>query len=237
MSVIHLLNSITPIAPAFNGISNSDFSYINGITNFWPSFTGDNFTGDNGDAPNTDLWTENMLVGSVVSADIQGNKLNFAPPVDATNNVPNYDSKFILVGDFDIQIDFDFTCTPNDADYSYPASLRVKQTSDDSIVAHLSRIKGTTLDGYQAGGKDAGGATFAQSDASGKLRITRTSGAVRVYIWDGSVWEWDSSSYRQVANSNTEELYVTLYFEKSPNDTLTSNIDNFVINSGTIVIQ
>jgi len=84
---------------------------------------------------------------------------------------------------------------------------------------------------------DVVAASYAKADSSGKLRITRVSGAVRVYEWDSGQSRWEyggSTTGRLMASSQTGDVYFHIYFEERANSDLNANVDNFAINSGVV---
>jgi len=237
LSIIESINESTPLFSKADGVLTSGISYINGIYNFWPTFSGDDFSGTNGDPPNTDLWTEMLDEG--VSATIQSDALNFDSPGGNSNYRNQFNSRFGLSGDFSIQIDFSISSltAPTDS-VSHAAYFRVNRASDNANMGYISRGRDTTTNKYWSDGASVSSSTFVTTDSSGQFKITRVSGVIKVFQWDSvsSRWEWNGSTAgRQVTNSETGNLYILLYFEQENNSTVDSSIDNFVINSGTVV--
>jgi len=231
MPVIHLLNSITPIAPAFNGISNSDFSYINGITNFWPSFTGDNFTGDNGDPPNLDIWGINKSA-SQAAVSIYNNKARGVLEDASALSFTDLYSKFRLKGNFDIEVDWEKIVGGNTN--RYDLIFRVAPDTTPNSYVHILRAYSTANTNHYAANKKTNG-TFgttsraATADTSGSFRITRVGIAMKSYYGASLLRSdnWLSENVTVILSTQTSGSYPDV----------TCDWDNFIINSGTIVIQ
>jgi hypothetical protein len=187
------------------------------------------FIGSDDSQPDPTAWDLDV---SSLHASIQNNKLNFSSPGNNTNPFAIFYPKIILVGDFDLQFDFDITTltAPSDA-VSYACSLFVLRESDDTIIAYIGRGRSQVDQRYASTGP-VGYDTYIQSDGTGKLRITRVNNEVTVFIWSGSQWEYNGNvSGRVTANSESGNLYITLSFEQENNSTVNSNIDNFTITS------
>jgi hypothetical protein len=199
-------------------------------------FTGDEFTGVDGDALNEKIWLEQRDDGNNVS--IQSNKLNFTSPGGNVNEISQFDSKFILSGDFDIQVDFDFSVLTTPADsISWAANIAVYLTADDSYAGNIAMGRndgGSYI--YGSDGIDVSFAYYSTGHTSGKMKITRASGVIKIYIWSGTQWEWNGDTAgRTVTNSEAGDVYIKLWFEQENNSTVNSNLDNFVINSGEVI--
>ena len=188
------------------------------------------FTGPDGSQPSTTAWT---LSGGNLYASIQNNKLNFDSPGNNANYHASFYGTLKLTGDFDIQLDFDVALitAPSDG-VSYAAIMYVFRQSDNGLIGVVTRGRTSTgNNGYTSGGTN-GTVQYARADSSGKLRITRVSNVVRTFMWSGSQWEWEGNAAGRVTdNSEAGDLFFLLQFEQENNSTVTSNIDNFTINS------
>lgn len=145
-------------------------------------------------------------------------KMNFAA------NYVRMQSYFGLVGDFDIQWDFD--CTGSAHTLSWYFGLIMVATSGNNIS--LWR----TYNGADRYRSTIGGSTNddATSDHTGKLRITRVGSQITTYYWNGTGW----TQLRQVTDHANDIKHVILdaqTWSLMPNPTV--YIDNFQINSGT----
>ena len=187
------------------------------------------FTGADGSLPSTTAWSNSP--GDYAS--IQNNKLNFDSPGDNTNPAANFYNKITLVGDFNLQFDFDITTltAPSDA-VSYACILYMLRESDNVTVAQIGRGRSTVNQRYVSDGPDGGPDSYTTADSSGKIKVTRVSNEITVFVWSGGQWEYDGNvAGRVTANSESGNLYAKLYFEQENNSTVNSNIDNFTINS------
>lgn len=231
MSVIHLLNSITPMAPAFNGISNSDFSYINGITNFWPSFAGDNFTGDNGDPPNLDIWHINKSA-SQDAVSIYNNRARGVVADASATAFTDLHSNFWLNGDFDIEVDWEKIVGGNTN--RYDLIFRVIPDTTPNSYVQIFRAYSTSKGNHYGANKKTNGtfgttSTAGTAATSGSFRITRVGIAMKSYY---------GASLLRSDNWLNENVYVQLSTQTTGSfPDVTCDWEDFIINSGTIVIQ
>jgi hypothetical protein len=201
------------------------------------AFTGDTFTGDDGDPPSTDLWA---LISETNSGDlsIQSNQLNFDPASAGTLRASNYGSVFDLSGDFDIQTDFVVTTlTTPSSGVSYAVNLQLY--SGATNIAYVSRaVDSSAKQGYTSGGNSLGyNLAYSYNHSSAKLRITRSGSTVKVFHRDtaDTQWEWDGNAAGRSVGSSSDDLQVRMYFEQDTGGTVLSDVDNFTINSGSII--
>ena len=192
------------------------------------------FTGEDGSQPNSTAWTTTGAYSS-----IQNNKWNFNSPGGNANYYGTLRSTFKLVGDLDIQLDFDIsTLTQPPSGVAYAAILYVRRQSDNAVISAMTRGRGATgFNGYTSNGVN-GYHEYSGADGSGKLRLTRISNVIRVFMWSGSQWEYNGNpAGRIIANSESGDLWVMLQFEQENNSTVNSNIDNFTINSADAMLD
>ena len=192
--------------------------------NAFASFTGDDFSGTNGDAVNSIYWdtVENTLGNS----SIQSNKLNLSPG-GAQLELGHYQSKFVLMGDFDIQIDV-VAGAGTPANYSFIGQMYISDETD------YSNKWGGISYYFNAGnwifGKndsDTGYSEQVESAIPTKIRLTRIGETVRGYYWESAAWRWGVAVV-ETAN----DLYVKLLSQIPSGTTQICDLDNFVINSG-----
>ncbi len=151
----------------------------------------DTFTGDNGDAPDPLKWsiTNNSASGT---ADIQSNKLRISLPSNSTadENVEAI-STFMLVGDFDVQVDYSEISNdpPSGAFTSYPVRAALR-AAGGSIW--MFGVRQTAAEhGYYVNSTAGDWDTMSTFDVSGKLRFVRSGSTIKCYYWDGTQWEYD----------------------------------------------
>jgi hypothetical protein len=203
-----------------------------GIPYFWDAFTGDDFTGNNGDDPNPVIWSKSINSGSDYMS-IQNNKLNFNSPGDNANHDNRANGTFTLTGDFDIQIDFDVTTFNQPTDSVSYIYLGLSGSTFHSV----SRIRNTDgTNGYGALGSGFSLSNYNNAADSGKLRLTRVGSIIKGFIWSGAQWEWDGNEAGiTISSTGTGNMRPILKFEQENNGSMNVNMDNFIINSGTVV--
>ena len=150
-----------------------------------------------------------------------------------------YTTRTIFSGDFNVTLDFNITSMSRPiASANQAAYLRVDRSSDSALLAYISRCYhySTNVNGYQSGGLDAGFDYNNTPDPSGSFRIQRISGAIRVYWWNGSSWEWEGNpSGRLVTNSDSSDVVMRLYFIQAQGGRIISDVDNFSVTYDDIV--
>ena len=198
--------------------------------------TGDDFTGTNGDDPNSDLWRVGQNDGDNMS--IQSNKLNFTSPGGAVNEISQAWSNFNLDGgqDYDLRIDFDYsTLTTSSGSYSWAANVSIR-SADGTIIGQLAIGKSTGTVRYMAQGVNQSFTTYTTTDTSGKFRFSKVGSTVKGFVWSGTQWEWNGNAAGITLTSSTsDDVEFRIWFEQETNATVVSNVDNFTINTGTIV--
>jgi hypothetical protein len=138
-------------------------------------------------------------------------------------------SRCKLSGDFDIQVDF-FGYTPvPELNWS---QLFFNVYQDPTTQLHIKRITGTTVNGIQTiytttGSNRFGSGVTQFSGSAGTFRIVRTGSAVKTYYNIGSGFV---QHYSIPSGYFTGDVVVTINLSA---DSVV--IDNFIINSGTIV--
>ena len=203
--------SSTSISSSSTSSSSSESCYVSPYS--------DDFTGTNGDPPNVHNWNP---TGSTQYMSIQSNKLNFNSPGDNATYITRAISRFDLVGDFDIQIDFDITSlTQPDSSTSHLAIFLYQVAgAGGANVANVFRVhqSGAGVNGYDSNGTDSGGFdAYNDNDSTGKLRLTRVSGQIKCFIWSGSQWEWNGNTAgRVLVNNDTSDIVVRLRFKGLP---------------------
>ena len=199
-----------------------------------PTSVDDDFTGTDGDAPDDELWsiTNDSASGTI---QINSNKLRISIPNTANDESIQSVSKFLLSGDFDVQIDYEeISKNAPSSSTSYPAAFSynnfkgdygVLRTRLDTSGVPLMRAEGNAM-------TSVSGSTFY---SSGKFRFVRTSGVIKGYYWTGSQWEWDGDTAGITMDpSLTDDLYIFFYTTADYDSGATTDFDNFTLNSGNI---
>lgn len=179
------------------------------------------FTGSNGAAVGSP-WTFNGAGTETDFFDIQSNALRVR-----TVNLESQGNRFLdndlrLIGDFDIQVDFDTTGTP--AQNHWYVGFGVKQTGETTVSYYVYYNSGTYYRLYYGSGSD-----IARSEIDGKLRIVRRGSTLYFYYWSSGAWV-EHTSWRIVGHTPgpSYPFFVTAVWTSIPDATVT--LDNFRIN-------
>jgi len=197
--------------------------YIQGFT--WAEFTGDDFTGANDDPLDPVVWTDTE---DDVSFSIQSNKANLTGLASGEKAQSN--SKFLLTGDFNIQIDVD-SIVLNHADSFYTFLVADAETaSTTAAYVRLRAADDVFAANFKVGGSWDSSVTVERTADYGKLKMVRTGNNVVCSSLDGD------GDWVVIANGDigTADMYVILNSQSGAGDTVSGNFDNFVINSGTV---
>lgn len=195
-----------------------------------PTVVDDDFTGDDGDAPDTNLWSTDIssLYNITSSLDVQLNKLKFAVTGDINvgASVAKLESKYEISGDFDIQMDVSDVISTSNRGQIWLRILGVgwlSMSSENSVDMWT-----TNFDGSQP--------SVSRTNSFGEIRITRVGNISTGYYDDGSTGTW--TQWLQDLNCSTDDVSINIeLYDNSATGVRASSgfIDNFRINSGTIV--
>lgn len=104
--------------------------------------------------------------------------------------------KYHIIGDFDIQIDFDNArhAEPSSG-VNYGPVLRI-QNADNSKYIWIGRTRSWGSNGFGYVATSDSLDVHTQANASGKLRLTRSGSTIKAYYWDTSQsrWEWENNT-------------------------------------------
>lgn len=210
----------------------SAFEVLFGSVFTYPSII-DDFTGTDGDLPRKDLWNlgwdendaNNTQDGNI---ELSNNKLN----ITIGNQVisfPTIISKFAILGDFDVQVDF--ICNiPLDTDITgqafgiYVSNNGLAKFASDTFF--ISQYSNDSIGPYRAGvigDNDTGGSYH----SSGKFRIVRNGTTLTGYYYESG--EWIAFSTKTL---NALDVYVHLFCRQWGGISTSMNVDfdNFIIN-------
>ena len=186
----------------------------------------DDYTGTNGDPPNSTLWQQIETTNTTV--EIQSNKLQIACTSSADNESAKAKSKYVFVGDFDIQIDFTITTLSHNGeglelfailDTDNLVFIKAARVDNDDKFQVRFKIDGTIYDTN----------TISRSNTYGKLRIVRSGNTVTTKYQDGS-GSWTDAVQRTDLPSGKMWVQTSLWTGPSGN-AITATVDNFTINS------
>ncbi len=190
----------------------------------------DDFSGTDGDDPNPDLWEKEVLSGEDYLF-ISDNQLAFwCLNTDYLCQV-RLTGKFILSGDFDVQLFFDVFqySSPSSSVHLFPRMF-VSQASDDATIGHIAPYYKDAR--YSAGGIDEEGTSCKRGVDDSHIRMVRTSGVLKCYYYDSvGRWEWNGDiNGLTLAYSNNEDVIIKLLWQ-DPYTKLQVYADDFQINS------
>ncbi len=143
-------------------------------------------------------------------------------------------SRYLLIGDFDVQVDFKDLVAGAAIDGGV-AMLIVDQYADDDAI--VLRRQFANSNGYQffehrnSGAWNQVGSNIATTDTTGKLRLTRSGNTISGYYWNGASWTL-AQTYSN--NEFLQPMYLRLELSggDSP-DNKQVKYDNLILNSGT----
>lgn len=138
--------------------------------------------------------------------------------------------KWVLTGDFDIQLDFANLSASNT---SYVLGMLATYNAggaEGTNYVGIEHVRGRYEFTRVLNGAWAATATGGGNDTSGKIRLTRVGGLFRGYYWTGS-WTEVGSGYTHALGGNP--LSITIYATGTSGCVLSVDASNFTINSGT----
>ena len=87
-----------------------------------------------------------------------------------------------------------------------------------------------------AGGTDQAIQAILDATLIHDFKIIRASDVITVYEWDTDDWKWNGSTDGlQVVDSESRDLTILLKAIARSGDTINVDVDDFIINSGTVV--
>jgi len=167
---------------------------------------------------------------------IYNNKLRMVTNSSTTHC--NIESKFLISGDFDVELSFDLILAPAVAEWQF--YLRVffpcaGETISDDTSIQVRRCYNTSNKYYFEGYNGTPIATnVSVSDTSGKVRLVRSGSVITGYYWNGSSW---TSIANTDFGTNFSGYPVKFIIGQNSLTGLPSAVidcTNFKVNSGTI---
>jgi len=194
----------------------------------------DNFEGTKID---DQKWSKTEANGGSVTQD---NKITITTTTDMNSNgYLDGEGKWLIVGDFDIQIEFENASNGSDTSYQVICRLDCIAYEAGRRQEFMIELRRGTAEGrvYYAQWRDKSGSWYAAyastSDTSGKFRLVRTGSTPKFYYWaDG----WQELSPDVSGFDITEPVFVRILTHSVSSGTaLTCDYNNFKINKGTII--
>ena len=184
----------------------------------------DDFTGSDGSAPDSTKWK--IYAGS---PDIQSNALELN-----TTNIERVNSRGILSGDFEIQVDFAVQGTPSTN--SYRAELRVYVDSTHYISIGPARYSSANYFqvAYNTGGSESYQGA-ARTYFSGELKLVRSGSNITPYYKDGSGGSFTALTARAIGVGSGEIQLLAVSWDNYPS--VDCRFDDFIVTAGTVSTQ
>lgn len=191
-----------------------------------PEKFGTAFNGDNNSAPNPTVWT--VTSGGAAESYINNDKLRMTVTAAGDSIYAYYDAYF--EEDFDVVMDWEESGA--NANWWTGGLIAYESDgsswSDDHLV--ISRLY-TSFDQYRSDTKIGGvqnvGTPTSTSDTSGKFRVSRYGGAVRVYYWNNSSNNWDQTADEHTLTTTSGIKVVIRLVTGSTGTSHTFDYDNF----------
>lgn len=236
--------TINSIGGASEGLSGWTDLFPGGLANavFYDKFEGgvqpftsvdipwtETFTGVNTDEVDPEIWSDSGQGTGYFPAKIKNNKLNFIAR-QPTSWQQAFITRYKIIGDFDIQMDYDVTNNPTVAGWFL--NFQLKSYSRSSVKATLypthngsSFQYGIELFNFaQTPDGDSGGAL---TNPVGKLRMVRTGILLDCYIDVGAGFVQVYNNYSWEA----DDIRIFLYVTTDSTTPMDCYADNITINS------
>ena len=189
----------------------------------------DNFEGAKIDDLRWDKFEENNATVT------QNNKITVSTTTDTNSNGAIRSQKYwLIVGDFDIQVEFENLSYSSPSSYVVLARLNVLSvplTSDGHHEAYIERRADSSSDNYNFSYGTVYNNMGGPADASGKFRLVRKGGLVQGYYWSNGwvkLGEYDGNLTGPV---EVRLLTHAVSSGASPS----ADYKNFKINKGTVI--
>lgn len=193
----------------------------NDTLTFSSPFVWDNFNGDDGDEANTGLWA---VIEDGTPFDIQSNRIT---ATHSSAQIASLRSKAVLMGDFDIEIDFDITSAPSTATWAFQFQVTTSDAFSNDLILIDRRYNGTHryYSTILISGNDYHG-DVTTTDTLGKFRIVRSGSVATVYYYSDGWVAIDSES-----GFTTDDVYIMLRSVTSTTMSFQGSFENLTINS------
>ncbi|MFT5728753.1 MAG: hypothetical protein ACI8PB_002909 [Desulforhopalus sp.] len=187
----------------------------------------DDFTGTDGDAPNPLLWTTGIPESYVVKID--DNSLYLSKPIGSGEC--SVDSTYSLPGDADVQVDY--TLIDTSLSNEWRAGISILLESGNRLWVTRAYSSGSRYLVLAYNGTTYAATYLSTSDTSGKLRIIKSGSTITAQVWTGG--SWTSIAHTLSDSSDISKVSCSLAGYSSVNPATTVKLDNFIINSGTVI--
>ncbi len=219
-----------------NGSGINDFDCGTFFDELLPHVDGDDFTGEDGDPPNELLWVIDNKSASGTAL-INNNKYRITIPLtSADEQISSYNATRIT-GDFDMQIDYsEILNDPPSSSYSYIIGFYIHFVNGKAMNLYIN-IDSAGNKFIAKGDSDNGNVSISYALTEGKLRYRRVGSVVTVWYWSGSQWEWNgNTSGSDLILEESADIKILRFKVSADFDSgVTTDLDNFKINSGTVI--
>lgn len=177
---------------------------------------------------NHNVWDyPDISAQDLFSHDTSNNRLSFVRDDSGSRDTYTIKSLFRLSGDFDVQVDFGINTLEGGTNNQAALFTILPEGTSGSLITRYY----SGSNGYWATTPGTGSTSHLSTHTSGKLRVSRTGTTMYVYYWTGSAW----TTIRTDSSASTNDVEVHLSATQDGSAALDSWIDNFTVNSGTIV--
>jgi hypothetical protein len=160
-------------------------------------------------------WTETNPTASIVS-----DKLRLNVTTSGGSTFASVQSKYYLVGNFDISIDFSILNKPSSGNWEYGLILNRGYVNDYILIKNYT----TEQNKYFSELYGSAGVEIPTSDTSGKLRLVRLGSVIYSYYWSGSAWV--EADHR---TEDTTSCLVSISIYRQLEQTTVAEFDNFLV--------
>lgn len=157
-----------------------------------------------------------------------------SPPANWNPLITSW-SKWVIDGDFDIQVEFDITTWTHSSNRFDLGVGTDREGTPAATQVYVYVRNNNTYEAYRAvNGSYVSLGSTTPNDLVGRLRITRISGVFQCYKWDG-VSSWDTVGTTFSDASLSGPVYVWMGPWCYSGQGITVKINGFAINSGTVL--
>jgi regulation of enolase protein 1 (concanavalin A-like superfamily) len=190
----------------------------------------DDFTGNDGDLPDPDKW----ISAGTGTISIQNNVMNMKLLNSDTDTADAYNLVYALtryrcVGDLDIQIDWELIQYV--ISFSWVSGLNITDTDGNYWQLFISN-EGSGNTKYVGYWNDGSGSAVHLGHTSGKFRVTRVSGKIRLYYYTTGWVEYPNAGAQ--SSSSISIKIDCLSMNNKPD--LEIEYDNYIVNSVDSII-
>ncbi|GAH11970.1 unnamed protein product, partial [marine sediment metagenome] len=213
------------------GLNGADMTPVFDELNY-PFDPDDTFSGTDTYPPDPTKWTTPDGSGA---AQIQSNKLRMSVGSGSTQSVAFY-SQYKLQGDFDVQLDYDIILGPDTDHWWFSLNANTDEpnwANKNRALIYRERGGAQKFEWQTYDGSFHTEASPTNSATSGKMRLTRVGSTWTAYYDVGGGWVSLGAS---AFINKTGPVFLRIRLENGTgNPAVTMDVDNFIVNSGTVI--